>query len=56
VNLPFIAADASGPKHLTEVVTRTSDAGADLIERLSAWSRARTRSYKQIDRVIWSAA
>ncbi len=38
VNLPFVAADASGPKHLTETVTRAQleELVAPLIERLVA--------------------
>ena len=37
VNLPFIAADASGPKHLTETMTRAQleELVADLVQRIS---------------------
>ena len=34
VNLPFIAADASGPKHLTEVITRAQIGRASCRERV----------------------
>ncbi len=58
VNLPFIAADASGPKHLTETLTRTQIEGlvADLVERLEGPCVAALEDAglkpEQIDRVI----
>jgi molecular chaperone DnaK len=58
VNLPFIAADASGPKHLMETITRAEIEGlvADLIERLvepciGALADAGLEA-SQVDRVI----
>jgi molecular chaperone DnaK len=58
VNLPFISADASGPKHLTETLTRVQIEGlvAELIERLegpcvAALADAGLEA-KQVDRVI----
>jgi molecular chaperone DnaK len=58
VNLPFIAADASGPKHLTETLTREKleELCAELIERLEPPCRAALEDAglqpNQIDRVI----
>jgi molecular chaperone DnaK len=58
VNLPFIAADASGPKHLTETLTRPQieELCAELIERLEPPCRAALEDAglrpDQIDRVI----
>ncbi len=36
VNLPFVTADANGPKHLTTTIMRSKfdDLTADLVERL----------------------
>jgi molecular chaperone DnaK len=58
VNLPFIAADDAGPKHLTETVTREllEKLCAELIERLEPPCRAALADAQlepaQIDRVI----
>jgi molecular chaperone DnaK len=58
VNLPFIAADASGPKHLTETMTRTQleDLVADLIQRSVEPCKMALKDAgvtpKEIDRVI----
>jgi molecular chaperone DnaK len=58
VNLPFIAADATGPKHLTETMTRTQleDLVADLIQRSVEPCKMALKdagvTAKDIDRVI----
>jgi len=58
VNLPFIAADAGGPKHLTETLTRAhvETLVAELIDRLEAPCVAALEDAgleaKQIDRVV----
>ena len=58
VNLPFIAADATGPKHLTETMTRTQleDLVADLIQRSVEPCKMALKdagvTAKEIDRVI----
>jgi len=58
VNLPFIAADATGPKHLTETMTRTQleDLVADLIQRSVEPCKMALKDAgvtpKDIDRVI----
>jgi molecular chaperone DnaK len=58
VNLPFIAADDAGPKHLSETLTRAKleELVTDLIERLEPPCRAALSDAglepKQIDRVI----
>ena len=58
VNLPFIAADSTGPKHLTEVVTRAQmeELVAELIDRLEAPCAAALADAQlqasQVDRVI----
>jgi len=58
VNLPFIAADASGPKHLTETMTRTQleDLVNDLIQRSVEPCKMALKdagvTAKEIDRVI----
>jgi molecular chaperone DnaK len=58
VNLPFIAADASGPKHLTETMTRAQleELVNDLVQRTIEPCRIALKdagvSAKEIDRVI----
>jgi len=58
VNLPFIAADDAGPKHLSETLTRAKleELAAELIERLEPPCRAALADAglepRQIDRVI----
>ncbi|HYS11471.1 MAG TPA: molecular chaperone DnaK [Myxococcales bacterium] len=58
VNLPFIAADASGPKHLTETMTRAQleELVNDLVQRTVEPCRIALKdagvSAKEIDRVI----
>ena len=58
VNLPFIAADQTGPKHLTETMTRThlEELVADLVQRTVDPSKMALKdasiSTKEIDRVI----
>ncbi len=58
VNLPFIAADSTGPKHLTEVVTRAQmeELVAELVDRLEAPCTAALADAQlqasQVDRVI----
>jgi len=58
VNLPFIAADQTGPKHLTETMTRVQleEMVADLVQRTVDPSKMALKdagiSTKEIDRVI----
>jgi molecular chaperone DnaK len=58
VNLPFIAADASGPKHLTETMTREELEGlvADLVQRTIDPCKLALKdaglTAREIDRVI----
>ena len=58
VNLPFIAADQTGPKHLTETMTRAhlEELVADLVQRTVDPSKMALKdagvSTKEIDRVI----
>jgi molecular chaperone DnaK len=58
VNLPFIAADASGPKHLTETMTREELEGlvADLVQRTIDPCKLALKdaglTTREIDRVI----
>src|SRR5689334_22847898 len=58
VNLPFIAADASGPKHLTETMTRSQleELVNDLVQKTVEPCRIALKdagvSAKEIDRVI----
>src|SRR3954471_11177972 len=58
VNLPFIAADASGPKHLTETMTRAQleELVGDLVQRTVEPCKIALKdagvSSKEIDRVI----
>jgi molecular chaperone DnaK len=58
VNLPFIAADASGPKHLTETMTRSEleDLVNDLVQKTVEPCKLALKdagvSAKEIDRVI----
>jgi molecular chaperone DnaK len=58
VNLPFIAADASGPKHLTETMTRSEleDMVGDLVQKTVEPCKLALKdagiSAKEIDRVI----
>src|SRR4051794_29566415 len=58
VNLPFIAADATGPKHLTETMTRAQleELVADLVQKTIEPCRIALKdagiSTKEIDRVI----
>ena len=58
VNLPFIAADSSGPKHLTETMTRAQleELVSDLVQRTVEPCKTALKdagvSAKEIDRVI----
>ncbi len=58
VNLPFIAADGSGPKHLTETMTRTQleEMVADLVQRTVEPCKLALKdagiTAKELDRVI----